>query len=70
MTTRTIRQAPHNDDSERVARRPERQRHEACTQPRRPFDNAELRRVPRPRDDDPPYRPWWVIGPNASDDVR
>jgi hypothetical protein len=28
---------------------------------RRPFDTAELDKVPRPTADDPPYRPWWVM---------
>ena len=36
---------------------------------KRPFDTTELRRVPRPREDDPPYRSWWVIDSQASDDA-
>jgi hypothetical protein len=28
---------------------------------RRPFDNSELGRIPRPTPDDPPYREWWVL---------
>ena len=28
---------------------------------RRPYDTGELERVPRPTDDDPPYRSWWVL---------
>lgn len=27
----------------------------------RPFDLSELDKLPRPTDDDPPYRPWWVV---------
>jgi len=27
----------------------------------RPYDTTELKKVPRPTDDDPPYRPWWVL---------
>ncbi len=27
----------------------------------RPFDTRELDTLPQPRDDDPPYRPWWVV---------
>jgi len=27
----------------------------------RPFDSRELDRLPRSNDNDPPYRPWWVI---------
>jgi hypothetical protein len=27
----------------------------------RPFDARELDSLPQPRDDDPPYRPWWVV---------
>jgi hypothetical protein len=26
-----------------------------------PFDLSELDRLPKPTDDDPPYRPWWVV---------
>jgi hypothetical protein len=26
-----------------------------------PFDLSELDRLPQPTDDDPPYRPWWVV---------
>ena len=28
---------------------------------RRPYDTDEFEKVPRPTDDDPPYRAWWVI---------
>jgi len=28
---------------------------------RRPFDTAELDSLPHPTEDDPPYRPWWVL---------
>jgi hypothetical protein len=28
---------------------------------RRPFDMADLERLPSPRGDDPPYRSWWVV---------
>ncbi len=28
---------------------------------RRPYDTTELDKVPRPTDDDPPYRSWWVL---------
>jgi hypothetical protein len=28
---------------------------------RRPYDTGELDKVPRPTDDDPPYRSWWVL---------
>lgn len=27
----------------------------------KPFDTDELDRLPQPTDDDPPYRPWWVV---------
>jgi hypothetical protein len=27
----------------------------------RPFDTRELDSLPQPTDDDPPYRPWWVV---------
>jgi len=27
----------------------------------RPFDRRELDCVPKPTDQDPPYRPWWVV---------
>ncbi|EJW10040.1 hypothetical protein A33M_0659 [Rhodovulum sp. PH10] len=27
----------------------------------RPFDDSELDKLPQPTDDDPPYRPWWVV---------
>lgn len=26
-----------------------------------PFDLSELDNLPQPTDDDPPYRPWWVV---------
>ncbi|MFO1099164.1 MAG: hypothetical protein U1E81_13075 [Xanthobacteraceae bacterium] len=26
-----------------------------------PFDLSELDRLPQPTEDDPPYRPWWVV---------
>lgn len=26
-----------------------------------PFDTHELDKLPQPTDDDPPYRPWWVV---------
>jgi hypothetical protein len=28
---------------------------------RRPYDTNELDKVPRPTEDDPPYRSWWVL---------
>src|SRR5262245_33165603 len=27
----------------------------------RPYDSSDLDKVPRPTNDDPPYRSWWVI---------
>jgi len=27
----------------------------------RPYDSGDLDKVPRPTDEDPPYRSWWVI---------
>jgi len=27
----------------------------------RPYDSSDLEKVPRPTNDDPPYRSWWVI---------
>jgi hypothetical protein len=27
----------------------------------RPYDSGDLDKVPRPTDDDPPYRSWWVF---------
>lgn len=27
----------------------------------RPFDTKELEKLPSTNDNDPPYRPWWVI---------
>ena len=67
---RTKPQMLQQDESERATRRPERPRGDARPEPKRPFDSGDLKRVPRPRDDDPPYRPWWVMGPNAFDDAR
>jgi hypothetical protein len=32
-----------------------------CEEIRRPYDTAELEKLPRPTEDDPPYRPWWVL---------
>ena len=26
-----------------------------------PFDLRELDNLPKPTDEDPPYRPWWVV---------
>jgi len=26
-----------------------------------PFELSELDRLPQPTDEDPPYRPWWVV---------
>ena len=46
---------------------PEKQRHERrrelepARNGRRPFDDAEIDELPRPRSDDPPYQNWWVI---------
>ena len=28
---------------------------------RHPYEASELEKLPRPTDDDPPYRSWWVI---------
>lgn len=28
---------------------------------RRPYDTSDLEKVPRPTDEDPVYRPWWVL---------
>jgi hypothetical protein len=70
MTTRTKPQTSQQDDTDRAARRPERQHVDARAEPKRPYDSDELKRVPRPRDDDPPYRPWWVIGLNSFDGAR
>jgi hypothetical protein len=61
MTTRTG-QASQQNDNEHAARRPETQRADPRNEPKRPFDSADLKRLPRPREDDPPYRAWWVIG--------
>jgi hypothetical protein len=33
---------------------------ERVQEQRRPFDSREIENIPKPRDDDPPYRPWWV----------
>ena len=27
---------------------------------RMPFDTSDLRQIPTAKDDDPPYRNWWV----------
>ena len=27
----------------------------------RPFDTRELEHLPMPTEQDPPYRPWWVV---------
>ena len=27
----------------------------------RPYDTKDLDKVPRPTDEDPAYRPWWVV---------
>jgi hypothetical protein len=29
--------------------------------PRRPFEAFDFDKLPLPRADDPPYRPWWVV---------
>ena len=68
MTTRSKTQALQRDRREREARRPF--DHGGGGQTKRPFDTADLGRVPRPREDDPPYRPWWVIDNGPSDDAR
>jgi hypothetical protein len=71
MTTRTKRQALPKERNGRDGRRPVRPSGDLAPVPgRRPFDGTELARVPRPRDDDPPYRSWWVIDGNAFDDPR
>jgi hypothetical protein len=31
------------------------------SKPRAPFDSSELNNIPRPTDEDPPYRNWWVV---------
>jgi len=28
---------------------------------RRPYDANDLDKLPRPSDEDPPYRGWWVV---------
>lgn len=28
---------------------------------RRPFDRRDLDRLPKATEQDPPYRPWWVV---------
>jgi hypothetical protein len=28
---------------------------------RRPFDSREIDRLPQATEDDPPYRPWWIV---------
>ncbi len=28
---------------------------------RQPFDTSDLQRIPTARQDDPPYRDWWVM---------
>ena len=28
----------------------------------RPFERFDYEKLPAPRADDPPYRPWWVVG--------
>jgi hypothetical protein len=30
-------------------------------EPRRPFPAFDFDKLPPPRADDPPYRPWWVL---------
>jgi hypothetical protein len=37
-------------------------------QSKRPFDTSGLNWVPEPKDDDPPYRDWWVIGQEQDDE--
>lgn len=47
---------------------PEKQLHrelEPRRNTRRPFDDLEIDRLPRPRSDDPPYQDWWVPAPIA-----
>jgi hypothetical protein len=35
---------------------------------RRPFDSSEIDRLPQPTEEDPPYRPWWIVeGPPPSE---
>jgi hypothetical protein len=40
-----------------TTRRPDRERSAGV----RPFDSRELERLSKTNDNDPPYRPWWVI---------
>jgi hypothetical protein len=28
---------------------------------RRPYDTSDLDKMPRPTEEDPPYRSWWVL---------
>jgi hypothetical protein len=32
-----------------------------CDDRRMPFDTRELAKIPDTREDDPPYREWWVV---------
>lgn len=36
-------------------------KHEAEIGVLRPFDTKDLEKLPSTNDNDPPYRPWWVI---------
>jgi hypothetical protein len=52
--------SPNNKKSPPHPQQPDRAEHEAT----RPFDSRELEKLPFATDDDPPYRPWWVIDRN------
>ena len=34
---------------------------------RRPFDSREIESLPQATEDDPPYRPWWIVDGSLSE---
>ena len=34
---------------------------------RRPFDERAFERLPKPTNQDPPYRDWWVVDPRRGE---
>jgi hypothetical protein len=51
-------------DNTQRCERPE-GRGETSENGRRPFDGSAFERLPRPTNQDPPYRDWWVVEPRG-----
>lgn len=53
--------------------RPDNKRHQPNTRygeqgnARPPYDSREIERLPRATDEDPPYRPWWIVDAHSSE---